>query len=434
MFSLTIARMPSAASSSEPRPIASATDCTAVPAASTSSSISPPSRRGGRCPTHDVRVRHGRVGAALAVRGRPRLGARRLRPDPERLRQLRDMRDRAAAGTDRVHVHRRHAQTEMRDGSLAADRRLPGEAERHIRRRTAHVEREDVVEAGLPRHVERARDPSRRAREHTVDRVAPRLPRRHQARVRAQDVHVRRRADALQVALQLLDVGRDARTDVRVHARRQSTLVLTKLRQHMRRQRDRKARIEPFHDRADLLLVPGRDVRVDEGDRQRLHAGLDEVADHLLGLRLVDRHHGLAASVHTLHDLARVGQRRRRIGLDHDDPPRQRPRRLRTRQMQDLREPPRRQQPHAGTLRLQHRVRRHRRPMQDVADLADLGARLARNPLHPGEHALRRIGRRRRRLHAVERAGLVVDEQQVGERTPDVHSQSVGHSLRSLPV
>ena len=51
MFSFTIARIPSAASSGEPRPIASAIDCTAVRAASTSSSISPPNRRGGRWPT-----------------------------------------------------------------------------------------------------------------------------------------------------------------------------------------------------------------------------------------------------------------------------------------------------------------------------------------------------------------------------------------------
>ena len=50
MFSLTILRIPSAASS-RLRPIASAIVPTAVRAASTSSSISPPISRGGRWPT-----------------------------------------------------------------------------------------------------------------------------------------------------------------------------------------------------------------------------------------------------------------------------------------------------------------------------------------------------------------------------------------------
>ena len=51
MFSLTIASIPSAASSAEPSPIASAIVCTAARAASTSSDISPPRSCGGRCPS-----------------------------------------------------------------------------------------------------------------------------------------------------------------------------------------------------------------------------------------------------------------------------------------------------------------------------------------------------------------------------------------------
>ena len=51
MFSFTIARIPSAASSADERPIASAIACTAVRDALTSSAISPPSSFGGRCPS-----------------------------------------------------------------------------------------------------------------------------------------------------------------------------------------------------------------------------------------------------------------------------------------------------------------------------------------------------------------------------------------------
>ena len=51
MFSLTMATMPSAASSTLASPIASAIFCIAARAAPTSSVISPPSRLGGRCPS-----------------------------------------------------------------------------------------------------------------------------------------------------------------------------------------------------------------------------------------------------------------------------------------------------------------------------------------------------------------------------------------------
>ena len=183
------------------RPIASAIVCTAARAASTSSSISPPSRRGGRWPsTTFASVTVGSV-AALAVCGGAGLRAGRLRADAERLRELGHVRDRAAAGADRVHVDRRHLDPEVADRGLAADRRLAVLAERDVRRRAAHVEGEDVVEARLARDEERACDAAGRAREDAVDRVARRLARRHQAGVGAQDVDVRRARRCRRAAL-----------------------------------------------------------------------------------------------------------------------------------------------------------------------------------------------------------------------------------------
>ena len=176
-------------------------------------------------------------------------------------------------------------------------------------------------------------------------------------------------------ALELLDVGRHLRAHVRVHARRQRALVLAELGQHVGGERHREARIEPLDDRADLLLVRAVDVRVDQRDGQRLDTRLDEVADDRLDLRLVDRDDGLAARVHPLDRLARVGERGGRVGLDHDDPARKRPRRLRAREVEDLLEARRRDQADAGALRLEHRVRRDGRAVQDVAQLATRGSR-----------------------------------------------------------
>ena len=319
----------------------------------------------------DVRVGHRRLGAAAAVRRGTGIRARGLRPDAKRLGQLRHVRDRAAARTDGVDVDRRHLDAEVTDRGLAPDRRLAVLTERDVGRRAAHVEGEDVVEPRLAGDVERAGDAARRAREDAIDRVAHRLARRHQTGVRAEDVDVAGRTDALQLLLQAVDVRRDLRPDVRVHARGQRPLVLAELGQHVRGERHREPRIQPLDDLPDLLLVRRVDVRVDEPHGQRLDSRLDQVADDPLDLRLVDLDHGLAARPHPLDRLARVGERGRRVRLDHDDPARERARRLRAREVEDLREALGRDQPDAGALRLEHRVRRDRRAVEDVAEVAD---------------------------------------------------------------
>ena len=196
------------------------------------------------------------------------------------------------------------------------------------------------------------------------------------------------------------DVVGDLRPHVGVHARRQRPLVLAELGQDVGAERHREARVEALDDRPDLLLVRGVHVGVDQRDGQRLDARLDEVAHDLLDLRLVDRDDDLAARVQALDRLARVGERRRRIGLDHDDPPRERARRLGAGEMEDLAEARRRDQPDARALRLEHRVRRDGGAVEDVLQLVDADARLVADPPHAGEHALGRIMGRRRRLDA----------------------------------
>ena len=338
------------------------------------------------------------------------------------------MGDRAAARADRVDVDGRDADAEVRDRRLAPDRRLAVLAERDVGGRPSHVEREDVVEAGFARDEERAGDAARRAGEHRVDRVAGRLARRHQARVRAEDVDVRLRADRLELGLEAADVVGDLRPDVRVHARGERALVLAELGQHVRAQRDREARIEALDDRADLLLVLRVHVRVDERDGERLDPRVDQVADDLLDLRLVDGDDDVPARVEPLDRLARVRERRGRIGLDHDDPARQRARRLGARQVEDLPEAPGRDQPDAGAFRLEHGVRRDRGAVEEVLQLPDADPGLVADPADASEHALRRIVGRGRRLDAELRAAVALgDEEEVGERATDVDPQPVRH-------
>ena len=228
MFSLTMATMPSAASSTD-RPMASPIGLHRGAGGLDVERHLAAEQARRQVAEHDVRVGHGRVGAALAVGRRAGLGAGRLRADAQRAGELRDVGDRAAAGADGVHVDRRHLDPEVADRGVADDRRLAVLAQRDVRGRAAHVERQDVLVAGAAGDVERAGDAARRAREDAVDRVAGRLRRRHQAGVGAQDVHVGVRADALQAVLELAHVRRHLRPHVRVHAGRQRALVLAEL-------------------------------------------------------------------------------------------------------------------------------------------------------------------------------------------------------------
>jgi hypothetical protein len=182
-------------------------------------------------------------------------------------------------------------------------------------------------------------------------------------------------------------------------------------------------------DVADLPLVIGIRVRVDQRDGQRLDTRVDEVADDLLDLLDIDRLDHLALRAHALVGLARVLERGRRVGLDHDDPAGQRAWCLRTRQVKDLPEALGRDQPDARPFGLEESVRRNRRPMHDVLEVTRRYTAHLADPRHAVEHALRRVRGRRRRLDAVQIAALVVHEQQVGECPPDVDSEPVGQSL-----
>ena len=164
MFSLTIRRMPSAAASTV-SPIGVRDRAHRGPRRVDVERHLAADQVGREVAEHDVGVGHGRLGPALAVGGGPGLGARGLRADAQRAGELRDVRDRAAAGADGVHVDARDLDPELADRGLAADRRLARLAQRDVGRGAAHVERQDVREARARGDVERACDAPGRAAE-----------------------------------------------------------------------------------------------------------------------------------------------------------------------------------------------------------------------------------------------------------------------------
>ena len=146
-------------------------------------------------------------------------------------------------------------------------------------------------------------------------------------------------------------------------------------------------------------------------------------------LLAVDRDERLAAGVHPLDRLARVGQRGRRVGLDHDDPAGQRARRLGAGEVQDLAEALRGDQPDAGALGLQHGVGGDGRAVHDVAERVRRRSRprrrsAARPASTPCDGSAGVDGVLTRHCRCV----LVVDEEQVGERPSHVHAQPIRHA------
>ena len=109
----------------------------------------------------DVRVRHGRIGAATRVRRGPGLGARALWTDFQEAGAV-DPRDAAAAAADGDDIDHREAEVVLVEQRLARVLRLPIDDEPDVEARPADIGREHVrVTEHLP-EVSRADHPARR--------------------------------------------------------------------------------------------------------------------------------------------------------------------------------------------------------------------------------------------------------------------------------
>ena len=105
---------------------------------------------------------------AAAVAGGARVRAGALGTDAQRA-ALVEARDRAAARADAEDVDGRAADGQAADDRLVALEDAAG-TERDVRRRAAHVERDDAVEARRARQRERARDAAGGTGERRPDR------------------------------------------------------------------------------------------------------------------------------------------------------------------------------------------------------------------------------------------------------------------------
>ena len=362
--------------------------------------------------------------AALAVAGRARARAGAARPDAERA-ALVDVRDRAAAGADRVDVDHRHEQRIAGDPGVArgglADPVLRDDPD--VGRGAADVERDQPLAA---RRLARPR--ARRAR-------PPPGPERSSvtgfcAAVSAEatppfDIitcSFPGTPSSVERAREPLEVAAGRRADERVHAGGREALELAELRKDVGARRDERTGHLLRHDLGGPPLVLGVEVGEEEADGDRLDAGVLQRAcrgPHLvLVQRLEDlarrRHDPLArdVSVPALHERPRLPG-----DVLHD---RVVLRPLVAADVDDVAEPFRRQHPRLGPAVLEHRVRRDGRAVEDGVDLCRLDARVAAEVDEAGDHRPPGIVGRGADLVHVNGTRLRVVEHEVGEGAADV--------------
>ena len=141
---------------------------------------------------HQVAVGDGRHVAAAAVAGRARHRAGALRPDLQ-LAEAVDPGDGAAAGAHRVDVHHRHRDVAALDLAAAGDERLAVLDQRDVAGGAAHVEGDDVLEAGHAAGIGAGGDAAGRPRQHRGHRLARGGREGRHAAVRLHDVFLPRR-------------------------------------------------------------------------------------------------------------------------------------------------------------------------------------------------------------------------------------------------
>ena len=343
------------------------------------------------------------------------------------------MGDRATARAHGADVERGRAHGHVAHRGLAPLARHAVEDQRDIGGGAAHVEREQILVAGLPGNPERTGDAAGGAAHQYVDRRVSAGLDRGQPAVRAQDVKVRIDLALRQLLLEVADVDLDHGRYVGVGDRGDRALVLVHLRQDLGRDRDRDAGHDLVGDLADPLLVDAAGIGVHQANGQRFDPARLELGKLLTQIVFVQPAYHIAARAGALLGLDGELQRRQRFGLGPDDPAGEDAGHEGTGDLQHLPVALGGHETDAGALPFQDGVGRDRGAVHHVGDRGRLDARVIAHSLDAIEHANRGILRSGRHFRAIGAAARFVDQQEIGERPADVHPQTKRHvsSFRS---
>ncbi|TCM50457.1 hypothetical protein EV648_102501 [Kribbella sp. VKM Ac-2568] len=341
------------------------------------------------------------------------------------------MGDRSTPGSYGSHVDRSGPDLEVPDRSLPADSRRQSLHQGNVGRRTAHVEGQEVRVAGLFRHPGRAGHSTGRPRQQQVDRAVGCDGRGDETTVAAKDAQPSVHTRLAQLSFQVRDIAGDLRLHCCVRHCGDGALVLAQLGQHRGRQRHRYVRQLLGGQLANSVLVVGVRVGVDQADAQ----GLDPAPLKRPQLRpnvvLVELGDHVALSTDPAAHLDGVLERGERLGLGPDDPAGQAAGDERPRDLQDLSEAVGGDQSDPRALAFEDRVRGDRRTVEHLADLGHRDAGRGTRALDAPQYSDRLVLGGGRGLGPVRLPGVLVDQQNVGERPPDVHAEPVGHGCPS---
>ncbi len=277
--------------------------------------------------------------------------------------------DRAAAGPDRLDVDHRDADGKCADRTAVGDVGLGAFDQAEIGGGAAGIERHQIGKArdlGDDGRAERARG---RAGQRRRDRFAHHLLGAGDATARLHDQERPFLQVGAERVVHAIEVAHHVRLDEGIDQGRHRPLVFPVFRQHRAGERERALRIFLREDLADAPLVRGIGI----GMHQAHAHGTDAVAaEGLRGAthaRLVERPQLLAAEVQAAADLAHIAQRHDALGLHPEIRIAVAFRHRLPRDLQDVPEALRHDQPQRADLPLQQRVGGDRRAVGETRDV-----------------------------------------------------------------
>jgi hypothetical protein len=168
--------------------------------------------------------------AAAAITGRTRRRAGTLWADFEHAKAV-DLGDGAAAGAHRIDVHHRHGEIAAFDLAAAGKHSFAVLDQRHVARRAAHVEGDEVADRQLPTCGQTRGNAAGWTRQHRGDGGARGVAERRHAAIRLHDVFLRRGdAGRSQATVEIGNVAGEYRLQISVDDGRAQPVILADLR------------------------------------------------------------------------------------------------------------------------------------------------------------------------------------------------------------
>ena len=322
--------------------------------------------------------------------------------------------DRAAAGAHFLDVDDRDAQRPPVDVVLVGRPYEPVVDDRALRRRPAHVERDQAIEA---EHAREARAPDGARRRPGFDRVhglAARGLERERAAVGLRDEHLAGETAAGQPLPELTEIASDDRLQVRVHDHGTRALVLTPLLGEAMGDGHGDIGQRLRQDLGGALLVRGIAIREEEDERDGLHAVVREALRGGAYRTFVERYQNVALGIEPLRHLQAAPARHewRRPPIEHVVHPQE----IAAADLEDVAEAFGRHQPRARALAFEERVDADGRAVDDETAVLELDARL----VDAVEHTLEERVRRAQRLAVDDGARGLVERHEIREGAANV--------------